>query len=77
MRLTELKSRELLEKYGVYVTEVCDKCGKILGRSTSLDAVKSVSGARSAAAMVSSAGPGSVSAVGYPLAVSGRRCVLL
>jgi hypothetical protein len=31
MRLTEAQSRELLAKYGVYVTEVCDKCGKILG----------------------------------------------
>jgi hypothetical protein len=31
MRLTESQSRELLEKYGVYVAEVCDKCGKILG----------------------------------------------
>lgn len=31
MRLTEAQSRELLAKHGVYVTEVCDKCGKILG----------------------------------------------
>jgi hypothetical protein len=32
MRLTEAQSRELLEKHGVYVTEVCDKCGQILGQ---------------------------------------------
>ena len=31
MRLTESQSRELLGKYRAYVTEVCDKCGKILG----------------------------------------------
>ena len=31
MRLTESQSRELLAKYRAYVTEVCDKCGKILG----------------------------------------------
>jgi hypothetical protein len=31
MRLTETQSRELLQKHGVYVTEVCDKCGKPLG----------------------------------------------
>lgn len=31
MRLSEAQSRELLQKHGVYVTEVCDKCGKILG----------------------------------------------
>lgn len=31
MRLTEAQGRELLAKHGVYVTEVCDKCGKILG----------------------------------------------
>jgi hypothetical protein len=31
MRLTEAQSRELLRKHGVYVTEVCDGCGKILG----------------------------------------------
>jgi hypothetical protein len=31
MRLTEAQSRELLAKYGAYVNEVCDKCGKILG----------------------------------------------
>ena len=31
MRLTEAQSRELLAKYGVFVTEVCDRCGKILG----------------------------------------------
>jgi hypothetical protein len=29
--LTETQSRELLAKHGVYVTEACDKCGKILG----------------------------------------------
>jgi hypothetical protein len=31
MRLTEEQSRSLLVKHGAYVTEVCDKCGKILG----------------------------------------------
>jgi len=31
MRLTETQSRALLAKHGVYVTEVCDACGKILG----------------------------------------------
>jgi hypothetical protein len=31
MKLTETQSRELLQKHGVYVTEACDKCGKILG----------------------------------------------
>jgi hypothetical protein len=31
MRLSEEQSRALLAKYGAYVTEVCDKCGKILG----------------------------------------------
>jgi hypothetical protein len=31
MRLTEEQSRALLAKRGAYVTEVCDKCGKILG----------------------------------------------
>ena len=31
MRLTEEQSRALLAKHGVYVTEVCDKCRKILG----------------------------------------------
>ena len=31
MRITEEQSRLLLAKHGVYVTEVCDKCGKILG----------------------------------------------
>jgi hypothetical protein len=31
MRLTEEQSRALLAKHGVYVTEVCDKCGKALG----------------------------------------------
>ncbi len=31
MRLIEPQSRELLAKHGAYVTEVCDKCGKILG----------------------------------------------
>jgi hypothetical protein len=31
MRLTEEQSRALLAKHGAYVTEVCDKCGKILG----------------------------------------------
>ena len=31
MRLTTEQSYALLEKYGCYVTEVCDKCGQILG----------------------------------------------
>jgi hypothetical protein len=31
MRLTEMQSRALLERYGAFVTEICDKCGKILG----------------------------------------------
>jgi len=31
VKLTEAQSRELLQKHGVYVTEVCDKCGKALG----------------------------------------------
>jgi len=31
VKLTETQSRELLQKRGVYVTEVCDKCGKALG----------------------------------------------
>lgn len=31
MRLTVQQSRALLEKYGCYVTEACDKCGQILG----------------------------------------------
>jgi hypothetical protein len=31
MRLTREQSYALLEKYGCYVTEVCDKCGQILG----------------------------------------------
>jgi hypothetical protein len=31
MLLTEARSRELLHKHGVYVTETCDKCGKVLG----------------------------------------------
>jgi hypothetical protein len=31
MKLTEAQSRALLAKHGVYVTEACDKCGKILG----------------------------------------------
>jgi hypothetical protein len=30
MRLTEAQSRELLAKHGVYVTEACEKCGKLL-----------------------------------------------
>lgn len=31
MRLTVLQSYELLAKHGCYVTEVCDKCGQLLG----------------------------------------------
>jgi hypothetical protein len=36
-RLTEEQSRALLERYGAFVTEVCDKCGKILAPSASLE----------------------------------------
>jgi hypothetical protein len=31
MRLPEVQSRQLLREQGVYATEICDKCGKILG----------------------------------------------
>jgi len=31
MHLTEWQSWTVLENYGAFVTEVCDKCGKILG----------------------------------------------
>jgi len=31
MRLSEEQSHALLERYGASLTEVCDKCGKILG----------------------------------------------
>ena len=31
MRLSEEQSRALLERYCAFVTEVCDKCAKILG----------------------------------------------
>jgi hypothetical protein len=31
MRLTEEQSRALLAKHGLYVTEACDRCGKLLG----------------------------------------------
>jgi hypothetical protein len=31
MRLNQEQSRELLRTHGVYVTEVCDRCGKMLG----------------------------------------------
>jgi hypothetical protein len=31
MRLAEAQSRKLLPKHGVYITEACDGCGKILG----------------------------------------------
>ncbi len=31
MRLSEEQSREVSQKHGVYVSEACDKCGKILG----------------------------------------------
>jgi hypothetical protein len=31
MRLTAEQSYALLEKYGCYITEACDKCGQILG----------------------------------------------
>lgn len=31
MQLTETQSHEIFTKHGVYVTEACDRCGKILG----------------------------------------------
>ena len=31
MRLSEARSRELLHMHGAYVTEVCDRCGAVLG----------------------------------------------
>jgi hypothetical protein len=31
MQLTDKQSRQLLHTHGVYVDEVCDQCGKILG----------------------------------------------
>jgi len=31
MQLTIQQSRELLDKFGCYVTEACDQCGRILG----------------------------------------------
>jgi hypothetical protein len=31
MKLTTEQSYALLEKYGCYVTEVCDECGRIIG----------------------------------------------
>jgi len=31
MQLTEAQSREFLQTHGVYVAEVCDRCGQILG----------------------------------------------
>jgi hypothetical protein len=31
MRLTREQSYEALEKFGCYLTEGCDKCGKLLG----------------------------------------------
>lgn len=31
MKLTEAQSHELMRKHGVYLTEACDKCGKLLG----------------------------------------------
>jgi hypothetical protein len=51
MRLSEAQSRELLQKHGVYVTEVCDKCGKILATFDSLASAKKASGARGNVAM--------------------------
>jgi hypothetical protein len=32
MRLTTLQSYAALEKFGCYVTEACDKCGRLLAR---------------------------------------------
>src|SRR5215475_14142075 len=31
MKITASQSRELLERFGCYVTEACDKCGRVLG----------------------------------------------
>lgn len=31
MLLTETQSRKALDEHGMYVTEACDKCGKLLG----------------------------------------------
>src|SRR5580700_7609976 len=31
MRLSEEQSRRVLRKHGVYFTEVCDRCGTVLG----------------------------------------------
>jgi len=31
MKITASQSRELLERFGCYVTEACDKCGRFLG----------------------------------------------
>jgi hypothetical protein len=31
MRLNTEQSRELLEKHGCYITEICDKCGRGVG----------------------------------------------
>jgi hypothetical protein len=31
MKITPGQSRELLERFGCYVTEACDKCGQLLG----------------------------------------------
>jgi hypothetical protein len=31
MKLTEAQSRELLRSHGIYVTEVCNECRKVLG----------------------------------------------
>jgi|SRR5215470_3560794 len=31
MKITASQSRELLERFGCYVTEVCDKCSRVLG----------------------------------------------
>ena len=31
MRLSESQSRALLSKYGIFATEVCDKCTRVLG----------------------------------------------
>jgi len=31
MRLTEKQARQILERYGCYVLEACDKCGQLLG----------------------------------------------
>lgn len=51
MRLTEAQSRALLAKHGVYVTEACDQCGKILGQCDSRATASRANRARANAVM--------------------------